>query len=83
MQRGLPVVITVVGGLSEAARDYSGTVFVRLRNPRDLADGFMASMDLGGVRHHDVHTWDNSLDLFSAVIGGLLMRDTDGRGSGA
>src|SRR3974377_2057895 len=30
MQRGLPVVITDVGGLTEASRDYSGTVCVQL-----------------------------------------------------
>jgi glycosyltransferase involved in cell wall biosynthesis len=76
MQLGLPVVITDVGGLSEAARDYSGTVFVPPRNPRDLADGIVASVDLRGVRHPDVHTWDTSLDLFSAVIDRLVVPAT-------
>jgi len=68
MQSGLPVVITDVGGLSEAARDYSGTVFVRPRDPEALAKGIEESAGLRGVRHQDVHSWEHTLKLFSTAI---------------
>ena len=68
MQSGLPVVVTDVGGLSEAARDYSGTVFVRPRDPVTLAKGIEASAGLRGVRHQDFHSWERTLELFSTAI---------------
>lgn len=68
MQSGLPVVITDVGGLSEAARDYSGTIFVRPRDPVALAKGIEASAGLRGVRHQDLHSWEYTLELYSTAI---------------
>jgi glycosyltransferase involved in cell wall biosynthesis len=58
MHRGIPVVVTDVGGLSEAAADYTGTVFVPPADPAALARGILAALDLRADRHVDVHTWE-------------------------
>ncbi len=79
MRRGLPVVITDVGGLREAARDYPGTVFVPAGDPRSLADGIVAGLDLRGVRHEGTGTWERSVELFSAAIDRPNSEEVDGR----
>ena len=47
---GLPVVVTAVGGLVEAAADYTGAVSGPAWQPDDLARGLLAAADLRG-RH--------------------------------
>ena len=74
MQRGLPVVITEVGGLVEAARDYPGTVFVPAGDPDGLAAGLVAGAARRGTVHEDPHTWDHTLELYTDVIDGLTGR---------
>ena len=68
MHRGLPVVVTDVGGLSEAAADYTGTIFVPPANPEALAEGIVAALDLRAQEHADLHTWDVSRECYAALI---------------
>jgi glycosyltransferase involved in cell wall biosynthesis len=71
MHRGLPVVVTDVGGLSEAAAGYSGTVFVPPANPVALADGIVSALDLRDQHHADIHTWDVSRVRYASLIEGI------------
>jgi glycosyltransferase involved in cell wall biosynthesis len=73
MQRGLPVVVTDVGGLSEAAADYSGTVFVPPADPDALADGIVSALALRSSSHIDVHTWERTRALYAELIQGITL----------
>jgi glycosyltransferase involved in cell wall biosynthesis len=68
---GLPVVVTTVGGLVEAAGDYTGAVLVRPDSPDDLARGLLAAAGLRGRRHSAPVTWEavaqSYADIFAAV----------------
>jgi glycosyltransferase involved in cell wall biosynthesis len=68
---GLPVVVTTVGGLVEAAADYTGAVLVRPDSPDDLARGLLAAAELRGRRHSAPVTWEAVAqayaDIFAAV----------------
>jgi glycosyltransferase involved in cell wall biosynthesis len=76
MHHGLPVVVTNVGGLSEAAADYSGTVFVPPGNPVALAEGIVSALDLRAQDHADIHTWDVSRVRYVSLVEGIrLARD--------
>jgi len=77
--RRLPVVVTDVGGPTDAARADSGTVFVHPRNPQELADGIVVGIRLSGVRHHTTYSWDDTLEMLSFVIDGLLLPTSDGK----
>jgi glycosyltransferase involved in cell wall biosynthesis len=69
---GLPVVVTAVGGLVEAAADYTGAVLVRPGSPDDLARGLLAAADLRGRTHAVPVTWQavaqSYADIFAAVV---------------
>jgi glycosyltransferase involved in cell wall biosynthesis len=69
---GLPVVVTAVGGLVEAAADYTGAVLVRPGSPDDLARGLLAAADLRGRMHAVPVTWQavvqSYADIFAAVV---------------
>jgi len=69
---GLPVVVTAVGGLVEAAADYTGAVLVRPDSPDDLARGLLAAADLRGRTHAAPVTWQavaqSYADIFAAVV---------------
>lgn len=71
MARGLPTVVTSVGGLGEAAGDYAGAVFAPARDPEGLAAAIDVAAGLRGQRFDDPHTWDRTCDryeeLFAAV----------------
>jgi glycosyltransferase involved in cell wall biosynthesis len=73
MHRGLPVVVTKVGGLAEAAADYSGTVFVPPENPVALAAGIVSALDLRARRHDDIHTWEVSRVRYASLIDGIRL----------
>ena len=77
MHRGLPVVVTKVGGLSEAAADYSGTVFVPPENPVALAEGIVAALELRAEHHADIHTWDVSRARYASLIEEIRLAHDD------
>jgi len=69
---GLPVVVTAVGGLVEAAADYSGAVLVPPGRPDELARGLLAAAELRGRIHSAPVTWQSVAqsyaDIFATVV---------------
>jgi len=71
MSRGLPVAVTMVGGLVEAAGEYEGVRFVR---PGDVADLRQALLDLpamAGRRYADPHSWDRSVKRLDGLVAAI------------
>ncbi|WP_232050354.1 glycosyltransferase [Actinoplanes sp. OR16] len=71
MSHGVPVVVTGVGGLVEAASEYSGTVFVPPASPSDLALGIAKAAGLAGRRHADPSSWSKTVDAYSRLFAQL------------
>jgi glycosyltransferase involved in cell wall biosynthesis len=73
MSHGLPVIVTRVGGLPEAAADYEGAIFVPPRNPTALCGAIRMALTWRGRRFQDPHSWKLNVaryeDLFSAMEG--------------
>lgn len=71
MSRGLPVVVTSVGGLVEAAEGYRGAIQVPPRDPGAIRTALHTAYDRRGERYADVHSWERTLErydlLFDAV----------------
>lgn len=82
MAAGLPVVVTAVGGLVEAVRDYAGAVLVPPQNPRALRDALLKLPARQGERYATSHSWQQTLDSYRALIGELAARRPAGRRSG-
>ncbi|MDP9026585.1 MAG: glycosyltransferase [Actinomycetota bacterium] len=78
MSSGLPVVVTRVGGLVEAAGDYAGATFVPSADPSELAAAMAALPASRGERFDDPHSWDHTVDayadLFSRIGAPPLLR---------
>lgn len=67
MSYGLPVVLTSVGGLPEAARDYEGAIFVAPGDPDSLRSGIMRAEQMVGQRFTDPHDWTPVIDAILCV----------------
>lgn len=71
MARGLPVVVTSVGGLVEAAAGYRGAISVPPRDPDAIRAALREAYGRRDERHADVHSWQRTLErydqLFDAV----------------
>jgi glycosyltransferase involved in cell wall biosynthesis len=69
---GLPVVVTAVGGLTEAVGDYTGAVLVQPGRSDELARGLLAAADLRGRAHSAPVTWQavaqSYAEIFAAVV---------------
>ena len=65
---GLPVVVTSVGGLAEAVRDYPGALLVPPRDPHALRDALLELPALRGRRYSDPHSWETTADEFTALF---------------
>jgi glycosyltransferase involved in cell wall biosynthesis len=70
MSHGLPVVVTAVGGLVEAAEEYSGARFAPAGEPAALAAAIRDADRLVGRRHADPSSWEKTV----AAYGELLAR---------
>lgn len=71
MAAGLPVVVTQVGGLVEAVRDYPGTVLVPPQDPAALRDALLKLPARRGERYSNPHSWQQTLESYRALIGEL------------
>ena len=69
MSHGLPVVVTAVGGLVEAAGDYSGARFVEPGEPATLAAAIEEASAMIGQRHADPSSWDDTVAAYDRLIG--------------
>lgn len=81
MSAGLPVVVTAVGGLVEAARDYRGADMVPPRDPAALRSALLRLLDRRGDRYADPHSWDRTVDSFGSLIDELRGRAPSGQTS--
>jgi glycosyltransferase involved in cell wall biosynthesis len=74
MNYGLPVVVTSVGGLVEAASAYGGAVLVEPKDPASLRDGILRASGLVGQEFSSPHEWDATRRLYGEVIAAALAR---------
>lgn len=72
MDYGLPLVVTSVGGLVEAASEYGGAVFVEPKDPDSLREGILRAADLVGQEFEVTHDWGRTRDLYGEVIAAAL-----------
>ena len=69
MSWGLPVVVTDVGGLREAARGYGGAVFVPPRDTAGLRAGIMRAAAMAGQRFKDPGDWGRNVTAVLQAAG--------------
>ena len=68
MSAGLPVVVTDVGGLADAADGYEGAVMVPPRDPAALAVALADLPARRGQRYADARSWDETVAAFARVL---------------
>jgi glycosyltransferase involved in cell wall biosynthesis len=68
MSAGLPVVVTSVGGLAEAVRDYPGALLVSPRDPAGLRGALLGLPGQRGKRYADPNSWELVRDEFTTLI---------------
>ena len=68
MSVGLPVVVTHVGGLTEAVADYEGAVLVPPRDPAQLQSALLQVGNLRGKRFTDPHSWEHTAAGYGALF---------------
>jgi glycosyltransferase involved in cell wall biosynthesis len=76
MSAGLPVVVTAVGGLVEAVRDYQGAIQVPPRDPAALRDALLELPERRGRRYADPHSWAHTVDSYYTLIDELRAMGT-------
>ncbi len=69
MNWGLPIVVTRVGGLPEAADGYDGAIFVEPGDPATLKPGIMAAVRMVGQRFADPGDWGETVKAIRAASG--------------
>lgn len=74
MGRGLPVLVTSVGGLVEAADGYAGAVFVPPQDPAALAAGLARLVPLVGRRYPAAADWDETRKRYDRLFDQLAAR---------
>jgi glycosyltransferase involved in cell wall biosynthesis len=62
MSWGLPIVVTSVGGLPEAASGYAGAVFVPPEAPALLKEGLTKAAALAGQKFADPRSWHDTVE---------------------
>jgi glycosyltransferase involved in cell wall biosynthesis len=78
MSAGLPVVVTEVGGLVEAVRDYPGALLVPPRDPAALRDALLRLPERRGQRYPDPHSWRQTVDAYRSLIDQLRHAERGG-----
>ena len=69
---GLPVLVTRVGGLVEAAENYEGAIFVPPHDPAAIHANLPALAALAGTRYESTTTWDVTVERYGELIESLL-----------
>jgi glycosyltransferase involved in cell wall biosynthesis len=68
---GLPVIVSRVGGLIEAAEDYDGTIFVEPRNVDDLRRALVQVESLRGQRFESKGSWLRTADAIADLLSSI------------
>jgi glycosyltransferase involved in cell wall biosynthesis len=68
MSKGLPVVVSRVGGLVEAVEGYAGAVLVPPANPGELRDALLHVHTLRGRTFADPHSWQRSVERYTELF---------------
>lgn len=71
MNLGLPVVVTRVGGLEEAAERYGGAVFCEPNDPLGLALSLEEAAKLRGKRFDSPHDWGINVRAYLELVDSL------------
>ena len=71
MSQGLPLIITSVGGLTEAVSGYEGAIQVPPRRPDAIRAALQKARALRGRRFEDPHSWERSVHAYSELFAGL------------
>jgi glycosyltransferase involved in cell wall biosynthesis len=66
MANGLPVVVTSVGGLTEAAAGYGGAIMVPPGDAAALAAALRELPERVGTRYQDLHSWQPNVEAVLA-----------------
>lgn len=69
MSNGMPVVLSAVGGLVEAAADYRGAVLVGPADVDALVEALREVRAMAGERFPDPHSWDRNVRAVLAHAG--------------
>ena len=62
MSNGLPVVVTAVGGLTEAAADYEGAITVEPGDTAALTEALRKARTRVGESHVAPHSWRDNVE---------------------
>jgi glycosyltransferase involved in cell wall biosynthesis len=68
MSLGLPVVVTSVGGLIEAAEGYEGAIFVPPQDPVLLSNALKVASKLRGRRFGPIRTWQKIREAYDEIF---------------
>jgi glycosyltransferase involved in cell wall biosynthesis len=68
MSHGLPVVVTRVGGLTEAASNYGGVVWLPPRDPVALRKALGQLLEMRGKRFSDSHSWEETVGRYNSLF---------------
>ena len=74
MSTGLPVIVTRVGGLPEAAAAYGGAIFVPPRDSNAILAALVRALPLAGRRFANPHSWDASVTRLEQLFAMLPAR---------
>lgn len=77
MSSGLPVVVTSVGGLVEAAADYAGASLVPTADPAALAAAMAELPARRGERFDDPHSWSTTVDAYTDLFARIGARQPE------
>jgi len=69
---GLPVIVTSVGGLVEAAGSYEGAIFVPPRDPAAIRCALPELAARAGERYETTTTWDVTSERYAELLERLL-----------
>lgn len=72
MSCGLPVVVTQVGGLTEAVTGYDGAILVPPEDADALQNALLQVTKLCGKRYSDPHSWEHTVVGYQALFDALL-----------
>jgi glycosyltransferase involved in cell wall biosynthesis len=68
MSHGLPVIVTNVGGLVEAAAGYEGALLVPPQNPVAINDAILRVYKMRGKVFADPHSWEHTAERFGELF---------------